>query len=371
MTDLQEFYKRALPNGEEAAIDKYVPLKEALSTSDATIVFPKTIRMIMTEAAEPLYLISNWLERVQINSGVSVEFVNFGAVRAHEIPEGSEYPNEELDMAQFGTGTTEVRVKKYGLKMKVTDEMINDSQWDVLGIRLRAAGRAMARKKEEVAFEQLRKHGHVVFDADDTNAELQPTGRGFDGTLNNTLSAEDFVAMCTSIIAAGFTPTDVVMHPLTWPLFSANTFISNIAGLAAFGGGATPVVHNPNAANAQQSMMKAGNQQLPVSGLTLSFSPWVPFNEVDKKFDVFILDRNNIGVLLEKESMTTDEFDDPYRDIRALKVKERYGIGILHGGRAIAVAKNIAYKKTYPLPERSFADLTRPADMTNDTMDKV
>ena len=52
-------------------------------------------------------------------------------------------------------------------------------------------------------------------------------------------------------------------------------------------------------------------------------------------------------------------------------MKERYGIGILHGGRAIAVAKNIAYKKTYPLPERSFADLTRPADMTNDTMDKV
>jgi hypothetical protein len=30
-----------------------------------------------------------------------------------------------------GKLTTEVRVKKYGLKVKVTDEMINDSQWDV------------------------------------------------------------------------------------------------------------------------------------------------------------------------------------------------------------------------------------------------
>lgn len=189
-------------------------ISEALSTSDATITFPKIIRTVLTEAAEPMYLISDWLERVDIEKGTSIEFVNFGAVRAFEIPEGSEYPEQAIDMVRMGGGTTEVKVKKYGLKVKITEEMINDSQWDVIGLNLRAAGRAMARKKEEVAFEQLRKHGHVVFDGDAADAALKPTGRGFDGNLNGSLAAEDFVAMCTSIIAAGFTPTDVIMHPL-------------------------------------------------------------------------------------------------------------------------------------------------------------
>lgn len=117
--------------------------------------------------------------------------------------------------------------------------------------------------------------------------------------------------------------------------------------------------------------MTAGNMQLPVAGLRLDFSPWVPFDEVNKKFDVFILDRNNIGVLLVKEDLSNEEFADPYRDIRAMKVRERYGVGILHGGLAIAVAKNIKYVKTWPMPGREFELMTRPADMTNATMDKV
>jgi hypothetical protein len=33
--------------------------------------------------------------------------------------------------------------------VKITDEMINDSQWDVIGMHLRAAGKALARLKEE------------------------------------------------------------------------------------------------------------------------------------------------------------------------------------------------------------------------------
>jgi hypothetical protein len=35
-----------------------------------------------------------------------------------------------------------------------------------------------------------------------------------------------------------------------------------------------------------------------------------------------------------------------------LKVKERYGVGILSNGRGITVAKNIAVAPTYPVPPR-------------------
>lgn len=350
-----------------------ISVKEALTTADANILMPKVISTIMLEAAEPMYLASQFLQRVELNEGRSMEFINFGAIRAFDIPEGGEYPEQSLDFDRWGAASSEVKVNKVGLKVKITDEMISDSQWDVIGMHLQAAGRAMARKKEEKAFAEFSRHGHIVFDGDATSADLKPTGRGFDGTLNETLTAEDFIAMCTSIMAAGFTPTDVIMHPLCWAIYAKNEFLMGLNGAAAFGGGVAPVSIDATSQPPLQQDNK-GHQVsygLPVQGLSLHFSPWVPFDEVNEKFDMYIIDRNNVGVLLVKEDMTTEQFDDPSRDIQTLKVKERYGVGILNGGYAIAVAKNIAFKKTWTLPERQFGELSMPDDMTNETMDKI
>jgi hypothetical protein len=373
---------KALNNNEKVAKEDRITVKEALTTADANIMIPKTIELVMLDAAEPEYLASQFLRNVNLNEGRSMEFINFGAIRAFEVGEGQEYPEQTLDMARFGGASTEVKVKKYGLKVKITDEMIEDSQWDVIGMHLEAAGRAMARKKEENIFNEFSKHGHVVFDADnggtwtDEDADgtddtytpnatgLAPTGRGFDGTYNGTLSAQDFIDMCTSIMASGFTPTDVIMHPLCYSLFAANDALMGLMGVGAFGG---------NDVNKQIDLNtpESGSYRLPVKGLQLSFSPYVPFDEVNKKFDFYVIDRNNVGVLLTKDTMSTEQFDDPARDIQALKVKERYGIGILNGGTGIAVAKNIRFAKTWPVPERQFAAMPQPGDMTNANMDEV
>lgn len=392
--DLIERYKvmvESLKASGKVDKDKKITVSEALTTADANILIPKTIEIVMLEAAEPEYLASQFLRTVTLNEGRSMEFINFGAIRAFEIGEGQEYPEQTLDMARFGGATTEVKIKKYGLKVKITDEMISDSQWDVIGMHLEAAGRAMARKREEVIFNEFSKHGHVVFDGNlggqwgeyDENGEFTPnangssylpndsgyacTGRGFDGNYNGTLSAQDFIDMCTSIMAAGFTPTDVVMHPLCWSLFAANDALMGLMGMPAFGG---------NSVQAQGIDLnippKGGvTYNFPVRGLTLHFSPYVPFNEVEKKFDFYVLDRNNVGVLLVKDPISTEQFDDPARDIQALKVKERYGVGILNGGLGIAVAKNIKFAKTWPVPERRFAEMEFPKDMTNETMDRI
>jgi hypothetical protein len=355
--------------GQELEDDKVITVKEALSTADANVLIPRTISTIMMEAAEPEYLASRFLQRIELTQGNSMEFINFGAIRAFDIPEGSAYPEQSLDLTKFGAATTNVRISKVGLKVAITEELVNDSRWDVIAMHLRAAGRAMARKKEEKAFQAFSQHGHIVFDGDDTDGALQPSGRGFDGTKNGTLTAEDFIAMCTSIMAMGFNPTDVIMHPLCWALFAKNQFINDLMGAAAFGGGVSGKSLDAGEPPRKSYLGGSVNFNLPVQGLALSFSPWVPFDEVNKKFDVFILDRNNVGVILVKDDMTTEQFVDPEKDIYNLKVKERYGIGILNGGYGIAVAKNIAFKKTWTMPERHFAAIDMPADMTNEEMD--
>ena len=100
-------------------------------------------------------------------------------------------------------------------------------------------------------------------------------------------------------------------------------------------------------------------------GLTVQFSPFVPFTqEGQPTFDFYLVDRNNVGVLLVKDDISTEQFDDPTRDIQSLKLKERYGVGILNGGLGIAVAKNIKFAKTYEAPERKFGDMALPTDYT-------
>lgn len=359
---------------------KRLPIAEVLTTADLNMAIPKAIEVIMLEAAEPEYLASKFVKQISITDGRSIEFVNFGALRAGEVSEGGEYPNQSLDAAKFGgKATVEVKVKKYGIQVDISDEVISDSQWDILGMHITAAGKAMARKQEEVIFNEFSQHGHVVFDADTggswagtvgaskytPNATgLAPTGRGFDGEYNATLSAQDFIDMCLSIMAAGFTPTDVIMHPLCYSLFRSNEMLYNaLLSAGAFGGGATGSV--------DMSVPAPGAYSLPVSGLQVSFSPYVPFSHADRKFDIYIIDRNNAGVLVTKDPISLDQFNDPKRDILSMKVKSRYGVGTINGGLGIAVAKNIRFAKTWPMPGREFAAMAMPSDMTNANMDKV
>ena len=88
--------------------------------------------------------------------------------------------------------------------------------------------------------------------------------------------------------------------------------------------------------------------RLPVP-LTLNFSPFVNFNKEERRFDMYCLDKTEVGVLVEKEGLSTENWIDPERDIRNLKCKERYGVGILNNGNAITVAKGLALAPSYPV----------------------
>jgi HK97 family phage major capsid protein len=354
MNLVEKYAKMMSFEGRKLDKESRVSVTEALTTADANILIPKVIAQVVVEAAEPLYLASQFFQKVQLNEGRSMEFIHFGAIRAFEIGEGQEYPNQSLNLANQGIGAVDVKVKKFGLKVQITDEMVSDSQWDVIGLHFTAAGRAMARKKEEVVFEEFNKHGHVVFDggAYAPGQDGYPTGRGFDGEYNGTLTGEDIIDMAVSIMAAGFTPTDIIMHPLCWSLFAKNAALTG-SSIAAFGQGT--VSFDPKAFNTSNAL-----------GLSVIFSPFIPFDQVSKTFDFYIVDRNNIGVILVKDEISTEQFDDPLRDIQTLKVKERYGVGILNGGLGLAVARNIAFKKTWSAPERSFGDMELPSDYTGD-----
>lgn len=86
---LEERYLQMIDTNGKPPKDK-ITIAEALSTPDASILFPKVISTIMLEAAEPVYLASKFLQKISLTEGRSMEFPIFGAIRAFEVAEGQE-----------------------------------------------------------------------------------------------------------------------------------------------------------------------------------------------------------------------------------------------------------------------------------------
>lgn len=343
-----------------------ITVSESLMSTDTIKLIPKVIEGALREAAEPELLGVKFMNTIHVDSGSagSVYVIPVvGELRASEVTEGGRYNEDSVDFNTLENKQLEIRVKKIGLKVSITEEAITDSSWDIYGINVRKMGQAMARYKEESVFNAFSNHGHVVFD-NDLRAQMPEagtTGRAEDGSYNDTMSIEDFLDLVLALMANNGTPTDIIMHPLTWVVFAKNQMVGNGVTYGAFGGeqvhpwGATQ--GTPGFAGLQADMgpqkfilnPSQVQNRLPMP-MTVSFSPFVNFDKTKKKFDMYCLDRSNVGVIVEKEALTTDNWTDPERDIRLLKVKERYGVGILDNGRGITVARNLAVAPTYPVP---------------------
>ena len=355
-------------------------IQEGLMSTDVIQLIPKVIEGQLREAAEPEYLATRFMNIVHVDGGSSVTYVVpvIGELHAGEVGEGGRYNEDYIDVNTIENGGLEIRVKKIGLKVKISEETISDASWDIYGINVRKMGRAMARYKEEWCFNSFSTHGWTVFDNSrrQQQKELGTTGRDENGNFNDTFSVEDFLDLVLALMGNDQTPTDIIMHPLTWVIFARNSMIGNGLSYGAFGGnqvhpwGATQGTPGFAGLAAEQGpqklIMNPGQVQgrLPVP-LTVNFSPFVRFDKQDKRFDMYCIDRNNVGVIAEREGLQTDNWVDPERDLRMLKVKERYGVGILDNGRGITVAKNIAVAPTYPVPPKVTIDTNLAAGTVN------
>lgn len=320
-----------------------VNMREFLATPSAQILIPRVIVGTMREAAEPLYIGTNMLERIQLRSGQSMIFPSIGVMRAADVAEGQEIPEDTIDWQTHET--PEIRVGKSGIRLRVTEEMIQDSQWDIVAMMVREAGRAMARHKEQKAFYNFSRYGHTVFDNMSADSEAQTTGQDINGAANDTMSAEDFLDVIIAVMNNEYTPSDILLHPLSWSVFAKNELMGSLQK--------SPNDMYPHT-NQPGSMALGPDSiagRLPFA-FNVQLSPFIPFDKKAKRFDMYVVDKNNIGVNLVKEELSTDQFDEPARDIRNIKIKERYGIGILNEGKAIAVAKNISMAKSYNEPTR-------------------
>ena len=372
-------------NGYLVGADEQIKIEDALSVADSPMWMPRVIQNVVREAVEPLLVGTSLLQRINYSYGQTITFGSIGAMVADDIAEGQEYPERKLNI---GGGTITCTVGKSGLAVKVTTEMVRYSQYDVIGMHLRAAGRALARHKEHKIFSMISNLGVVTHDnATPANSIFGVThGRALDGSANGSMLLDDLFDCFAQIITQGFQPNTLLMHPLTWVMFVKDAHLRALALAAgrntwfgswqgqpmgrapwdAMNGGLGPSAgqHVDPATTAiggyPQTITSAPN--FPDLGFPFPFrvvvSPFVRFDPVNKLTDIMVFDSNELGVIVVDEDVTTEDFDDPSVDIRKIKIRERYGLAILNEGLAVGVMKNISIKpNAVVLPARATVDV--------------
>lgn len=346
-TEMMKIFKR-VSDGEQ------VPgfeMNDFLASPSAKVLIPQVIVKSARKAADPLYLASNFFKKIKLKSGNAVMFPEFGVMRAYDVAEGQEIPQETIDW-QTNTGDT-IKVGKSGLRIQYSKELFDDCEFDIVSMLTSEAGRAMGRHKEQKAFTEWLAHGWTVFDnnlrAHDPvkYAKAGTTGLDFEGAHNDTMSIDDYLDIILAVYNNGFTPTDLVMHPLSWVAFAK----------AGFTGSLTAPYDRESKRELPTGSFQIGpgsiQGRLPFS-FNVNLSAFAPIDKVNRTFDMFAVDRNNVGLLIQKDDIKTDQFVDPARDITNIKLIERYGFAVSHEGRAVCSAKGISMAKSFPTPERVF-----------------
>jgi hypothetical protein len=344
-----------------------VSITEALRSSDASILFPKAISDVLLRPREPMMIGQQYLARtVQVDNVRSIEIPMLGALRAFDLGEGQEYPEQSLAFAQQ---FTEIRVNRVGLAFSISEDVIKDSMWDILGLTIEAAGYAMMRHKEEKIFNTAMENGHVVFDNNVNDPNFWTHGMGSGGNYNYTVTFDDLIDALGALVAHEYVPTDIIMHPLGWvvwakdPVLRAQFLTGGQIGQSVWS--TLPQfdqnINMPWNINYVVTPFQPITLRSKLTGHSGSGTAWPNPNSLpDANIShVTIIDRNQAVLVLQREPMEMDDFEDWRRDAVWMKFRERYGVAVLNQGRAISMIKNIRLDTNYA-PVLSIRQITTP-----------
>jgi len=372
-----------LPPSAKKKEDK-MTMKDALATPEAPMWFPKVVTNIIQEAVEPMLIGTQLLTRLQFQPGQFIQFPVMGALSGDfDMAEEEEYPEVRVSM---GPGTAITSVGKSGVAVKFSEEILRYSNYDVVGVHLRAIGRALARWKEQKIFNMLSNQGNVSHDNVTPANSLfgTTTGRGLDGTKNGSLQMDDLFEAYTAVLNNGFTPNLLIMNPLTWLMFVQDPILRAFA--LQSGGGTwfatwtgSPVRQDFGEvlggrgmgagreiipANAQAGLTPSGSEEysqnlnsapkLPTYfgvPFTIVVSPFMPYDTENNLTNIIMADSNELGYYIVDHDLVTEDWKNPENDILKIKLKERYTLGVANEGQGVAVIKNVSVtpnKLVYP-----------------------
>lgn len=329
-----------------------INLKEALNSTDVSVVFPRVISSVLQEPTEPALFLSNVVAeeiRLTDQNPLYIEFPTVGALQAAEVTEDGEYPSATLN---FSKQMTSIRVQKWGLQSSLSEETINQSIYPLVTMMMRLLKNAVDRRIEALLFNNMTSNAPTIYDNTGATANsLYTTGVGSDGaTANYTFSHYDLIHMCGTLIANRYQATHLLAHPMAWPILALDPIMR-----ATFytGGAFGQAMWNTAPAFDQQMNMPFGITYVPYYALAttsartqLSAGPGSGLASTLIS-DFYLIDKSNSLFLATKGQAEMDSIDDWYKDAKSMKIRRYAGATAKDGGRGMCVAKNLRAERNY------------------------
>lgn len=349
---------------------QFMSVEDALNMPNAGKLFKRAIEEIIV-APSQLNLIGETLIRTTYVTGPgrSISVRTLGALDLENflVAEEGEYP--EVSMSNGTAATLELKFAKYGCKFKISEELLEYSTWDLITYQIQQVVNAMARYRDREIFNMLFNRGVLVFDNQNPDSAQigRTSGRDITGAGNGSMSSEDLIDMYATVVMNGYTPDVILCHPLHWAMFAKDPILrdagvikgnmsdyvraltpalppqgmfprTGVQGLGAL----TQEVTNPEMEALSSPKVRLPSYS-PLSGLKIITSPLVPFNRELKSGSILMLDTENSGLLAISEPLQITEWDEQRNDLKVIKFKEKWALGVIDNGAAIAVARNIAF----------------------------
>lgn len=335
--------------GEEYRNLPTLNFKEALNTSDASILFPRVFSDILQEPTEPALFMTNMMTetiRLPDKAPLFIEFPTVDALQAFDMAEGQEYTAQTLS---FGQHMISMRIGKIGAAAAMNEEIINQSMWPIVEMHMRMLNNAVNRKTESNLFTALTNRAQTVFDNENASTDYHTTGKAIvvSGTVNNgSFSYHDLVKMMGVMLGNRFTPTHFLAHPLTWPIFAQDPIMrAQFYHLGQLGQG----IWNREPSFDQQANMPFGITYVPYYALD--------YNEADTltgilsgygsslTSDLYLVDSKNALMMATRGNTEMDQMENWFRDATMMKIRRYLGISVKFGGKGILKAANIRVVK--------------------------
>ena len=342
-------------------------VSDAFATPNFPIAFKRVIEEFVIDAIEPNLIGHKLLQTIHIDPNITqVNISTYGAIEVgdNSVAEGGEYP--EVSTTNGG-GQLFAGVGKFGNRLRITEEMLRNSQWDVIAFHLNRLGRAMARAKEQNIFRMINSAGVTVFDNENPAQSIlgRTTGRDISGAGNGSFTADDMYDMYANMLERGYKPNVILCHPLAWATFTKDPVLREYAlkngTLDKWFTSMPSQKLSGDVPEAYRRFSRMSGKPAGTQGITIMTSHYVPFDAEKKTTSIIMLDTNELGAIFVQEEPTVDQWDDPARDIQNIKIRERYGLALFNDGQAVSIAKNVSIEPNEIVlpPQAVVSDLPR------------
>lgn len=222
---------------------------------------------------------------------------------ADEVPESGKIP-----MQNAGIDSTDVTIHKFGTRPVITNEMVEDCEYDAIEIELEYAGRRMENALNRFVL------GEILDNCTGTDTDV-------------TISTNAVVDAMEKIKNENFMPDTIIMHPRAEAqLFDTVSVFNKDLDLTRTGEG-TPEIFG----------MRRFCSNVTTS--STATSSWDSTNSANHYY-AMILDSSAYARTVIKRDMMIKDYKDPVHDLTNLVVSSRFGVGVTNGKAGVRFLTN-------------------------------